>query len=275
MTFKAGPPSADCCPINRGGICGFSSGSPSTPSCFDLTSSTVSLRGDAVSTVFNATGSRHREVLLHLMSRSSADQETPAPLGDVYGDRSYCFSSTSAAKAKIRERRADLWWRETGNLLVRMRRRKCVAVSAGLRCSEERPEQQGPRSPEDRAEEQRHSGHLPHFVQLCSQALLPDPQVLCPRVFPVAADFASRRPKGDGSAAPLTKITPKRSRLCWMDLPRSRTEGVQNDGTLGRGQCRSRTRSKNRPTPAALRISLHLWPQEWRIKSSAYIGGVR
>ncbi|KAL4624245.1 THAP domain-containing protein 2 [Arapaima gigas] len=176
-----GPPSADCCPINRGGICGFSSGSPSTPSCFDLTSSTVSLRGDAVSTVFNATGSRHREVLLHLMSRSSADQETPAPLGDVYGDRSYCFSSTSAAKAKIRERRADLWWRETGNLLVRMRRRKCVAVSAGLRCSEERPEQQGPRSPEDRAEEQRHSGHLPHFVQLCSQALLPDPQ---PQILP-------------------------------------------------------------------------------------------
>ncbi|KAG7466045.1 hypothetical protein MATL_G00160660 [Megalops atlanticus] len=121
------------------------------PSCFDRTGQTVRLREDAVPTIFNFAGRRHREepCVQEAVSNQVLTDDGPVPAEesgsrvDVYEDHSYCLLSMAAAKEKIcalqrlleaarkklkmsqqRERRVALRWAEMRDLVSCLRRKK-------------------------------------------------------------------------------------------------------------------------------------------------------
>ncbi|MBN3299071.1 THAP2 protein, partial [Amia calva] len=125
-------------------------------SCFDRTGQTVRLREDAVPTIFNFPGQKHKMVHHHLLQHyqkamAPIEASTPASPGqpvrspDVYEDHSYCLVSLSAAKEKIldlkeqleaarkklkasqqRERRLGMRWAEMKELVSCLKRKKLI-----------------------------------------------------------------------------------------------------------------------------------------------------
>ncbi|XP_015212297.1 THAP domain-containing protein 2 [Lepisosteus oculatus] len=122
-------------------------------SCFDRTGQTVRLREDAVPTIFDFPGQKHKKASSpretatsrKALAPISTPLEQPAQPVNVYEDHSYCLVSLSAAKEKIsdlkeqleaarkklkasqqRERRLGMRWAEMRDLMTCLKRKKLV-----------------------------------------------------------------------------------------------------------------------------------------------------